>query len=394
MKSSIGIHTMAITLPLNDEDGEALLQIFKACKFVSVVEDCNYNPYDQHAKYFRVNYKNENVGIIWILKITNHVDYYSLFSCSIKAIINPKILSGENTYIVAANKTHLYTVEEGFNREAAKLSPILRKFYDYSLNRLDYCINFDIYEIYKECPKELKKKLPLIMMYLIKQGDIPDHFRELDFNDKQFYLKSNSVVINAYWTYYDLKQNYSSCVSLKESHNIIRFEVQYKYQKMNHITNKVKKELTKNKNMDLYEHRVSSKFKLNNIMILEELLSDEMCMDTIGDYYNSIIKKGDYYSLKKANQLIEEKCSSWDKITRLKNTLKLISEYGGIAKAKDNIDKESIEDFRKSLRELTSLNINPVVIPEEWGIEFIPNLLYAYYDLLSKERMDKWLKCF
>lgn len=163
---------------------------------------------------------------------------------------------------------------------------------------------------------------------------------------------------------------------------------------MNHITNKIKKELTKNKNMDLYEHRFSSKFKLNNIMILEELLSDEMCMDTIDDYYNSIIKKGDYYSLKKANQLIEEKCSSWDKITRLKNTLKLISEYGGIAKAKDNIDKESIEDFRKSLRELTSLNINPVVIPEEWGIEFIPNLLYAYYDLLLKERMDKWLKCF
>ncbi len=38
-------------------------------------------------------------------------------SCSVKAIINPKILTGEKSYIMAVNVCYLEKIEEIFNIE-------------------------------------------------------------------------------------------------------------------------------------------------------------------------------------------------------------------------------------------------------------------------------------
>lgn len=47
-------------------------------------------------------------------------------SCSIKAVINPKILTGEKSYIIAADAGYLEEIERIFNKEADKISPGFR----------------------------------------------------------------------------------------------------------------------------------------------------------------------------------------------------------------------------------------------------------------------------
>ena len=39
-----------------------------------------------------------------------------------------------------------------------------------------------------------------------------------------------------------------------------------------------------------------------------------------------------------------------------------------------------MDDFKRSLKDLDSIYVNPVTIPRSWGIEHIPNPLKAYYD--------------
>ena len=42
-----------------------------------------------------------------------------------------------------------------------------------------------------------------------------------------------------------------------------------------------------------------------------------------------------------------------------------------------------IDDFNRSLRELSEIGINPVTIPREWGIKHIPNLMRVYKQIES-----------
>lgn len=66
-------------------------------------------------------------GLLWLLRDSNispgfikpgEIDR----PCSIKATINPKILTGENNYLAAATVDYLEGVEEIFNNEAKKIS--------------------------------------------------------------------------------------------------------------------------------------------------------------------------------------------------------------------------------------------------------------------------------
>ena len=44
------------------------------------------------------------------------------------------------------------------------------------------------------------------------------------------------------------------------------------------------------------------------------------------------------------------------------------------------------DDFRRSLRDLDAIRINPVTIPEEYGIKYLPNLLDTYYNKVREEK--------
>lgn len=414
MFSSMGYHTFGVSMNLTQEEATRLLDDFKKYRDrtqkICIIECPKYKE-DPLGRHYKVKYPDQKKGLSWRIRFSNSGfmigDQY--MSCSVKAIINPKILTGEKSYIMAANVCYLEKIEEIFNIEAKKISPILREFGRYSLNRLDYCINVDVSEV-RTLPVECGKDLPEKIMQLIRYGDIPNKF-SMGYDDKyQFYLKSGTVVINCYWKYPELVRNFEECDDLEKSRDIIRFEVQYKYPKIIQSIEKIKKNPAKYRldtirNLDLqtacdsddpievrdmkYRQSVEmlrncSPIQLSKKMYMINMMSDEMCMNVIKKYYYKTIKPGDYYSYYYAEREILHRVSTSEKLYRLTDALKLIREKGGIANAKAGMCGNGLEEFRRSLRDLKELGINPVLIPDEWGIDYIQNLLGAYYDQLNK----------
>lgn len=418
MFTSVGYHTFVKSMRLTLDDAVLLFKDFKRYRDrtdeICIIGPKKYDK-DPSGTHFDIVYPKQYKGITWKMRFSNKgfcIDGMFM-PCSIKAVINPKVLTGEKTYIVAANSDYLEDVERIFNQEAEKISPMLRKFNCYSLNRIDYCINFDVSELKFNYPSEVEKRLPELIMTLMKYGDIPDHFSEEYKEQYQFYLKSKSVVINCYWKHDDLRRNFPDCQDLNDSYNIIRFEVQFKYQKVSVASLKLKRQYEQQKSVilneldkegfdDFSEVRDEAKrwelmqleemynvIRRAELRIMEDMLSDEVCSEVIDGYYYKVIKNGDYYTFDAAKRIIEEKVSKWEKVVRLTDTLKMISDYGGIAKAKSTLQSKELEEFRRSLRELEKLGISPVTIPREWGIYYIPNLLDNYYSLRTKERERK-----
>jgi hypothetical protein len=125
---------------------------------------------------------------------------------------------------------------------------------------------------------------------------------------------------------------------------------------------------------------------------MDRLLSDDVSANEIQKCFNRIIRKGDYYPLETAKGMIRSKRFHRKKEERLIDTLDLITIRRGIAKAKEGLKDKKLEEFKRSLRELGDIKINPVTIPREWGIKKIPNLLDAYYDKISEEQAEKHRK--
>ena len=418
MRTSIGYHTFTISKALTQEDADKLWKDIKRYRDTTgEIETVKREPYgkDPFARHYGIVYPYLYKGLSWEMRFSNRGFYIGgeFKPCSIKATINPKVFTGEKSYITAADMSYIAEAESIFNQEAAKISPLLGRFGDYSLNRLDYCINFNVSELNIKIPSHLSDELPKMIMRLIKRGDIPDHYHLENYKEEyEFYLKCGSTVINCYWKHIDLHNNFSDCPDLEESHDIIRFEIQHRYPKAYAVATKLKKknELQRTILMDKLREKGCFEFVENDVerqkqdqlyngfaevaqidtmrSILEGLTTDESCSEVIEKYFNDVIKPGDYFSFDTAKRILESKVNSWEKILRLTYALERVRDYGSIANAKIVLQGKELAEFRRSLRELGQLRINPVTIPSDWGIDYIPNLLNNYYKVLEKERLS------
>lgn len=416
MYTSIGYHTFVVSKNLTKEEAGRLFKDFKRyrenTKEIYISSALKYDK-DPLARHCEIKYTGSHKGIWWKMRFSSNGFFMDndFKPCSVKAVINPKTLIGEKSYIVAADAGMLEAVRRGFDQEAEKISPILKGFDSYSLNRIDYCINFDVSELELDFQDEMPDRLPKRIMELIKCGDIPKDFTESYGEASQFYLKSRSVVINCYWKYMELVKNFPDCPDMKKSCDIIRFEVQFRYPKIHtKVAEAIRKEKQRKKMLlermekqeissfpetqnetDALEDgqmrkRYMEIFRQDEVNIMKEMLSDETCTQVIYDYFTKIIKIGDYYTFDTAKRIIEAKVSKWEKAVRLTGALEMIRSYGGISKVKEAIGEKEQEDFRKSLRDLAALQINPVTIPKEWGIEYIPNPLVNYCCMRAEEQ--------
>ena len=64
----------------------------------------------------------------------------------------------------------------------------------------------------------------------------------------------------------------------------------------------------------------------------------------------------------------------------------------GIHRVKSTLQGEDLETFRRTLRDLDEINVNPVTIPREWNIKGIPNLLNAYDRRIEDEIFKQQLE--
>jgi hypothetical protein len=229
------------------------------------------------------------------------------------------------------------------------------------------------------------------MMELIKRSNIPTHYKEykmydpvghrMKSPDEVFYLKSNSVVINCYGKYLQLCNNYPDNPSLEDSRSVIRFEIQCKYFKLYSMLR------------DLKRKDIPYKKTMNY------LFSDAYAREVVVTYFDKVIMRGDYYTLKIASAMVKARKFRGHKEERMIYALNLISQQRGISGAKAYIRRErrNLLNFNRALNELSEMGINPVTIPKSFGIGRIPNLLEAYFQmewsgLTNSEHVDEYLK--
>ena len=392
LRSSLGFHTITLSLPLFDNN-EAHQLITDFCTYrekTGNIEIYRINEKKQPVIYYHSDYlplktnikfKDKDRGIRWCIRESKGV--FNFFDYMVEATINPKILSGVIDYLTAATYNDIDLAAANFNEISKKISPLLHSFSDYRITRIDYCVNISLDEFFLECD-------PMQIMNLIKRSDIPHHYEEwmkydnishrMKSRPESFYLKSNSVTINYYSKYLQLLNKSQENVKkgyppinqeiLDASRNIYRFEVQCKYHKIYSMSQKAKEA----------GNRSINKYK--------SLLDPILCVTIISNYYNKVIGKGDWYTLSTAIQIIKSKCFNSQKEQHLINALKDVSRCRSLVKAKESCPIEKIGTFTRALNQLETLNINPVTIPREWHIEYIPNLLRSYLDQMLKTSFD------
>lgn len=398
MNTSMGYHTFAFFQKLNGHEFSMLTSAF----ILYAEKNKNIKRFpikDKGGRTVAWEYDYEkNKGIRWILKSFQGENGFAIQG--VMAIINPKVLI-ESNYITAAQEKDLEKLEEIFNKEAANISPILLKLGLCSLNRADPCLNIDLEELGMPCSPEQ-------MMILIKQGNIPGRYKERkNYDEKQhrkvtdknsFYLQNKSSVINFYWKYPQQDKKHPNYPNREASRYVIRFEIQFKYLKLYAISKERKEESKFYRNMEgisveeLFEMAESHEI-YHPLIPMDVILSDRILEEVVQKYFYKVIRKGDYFTLDEARDIVRSYHFRRDKEERMIFALESVKEYHGIAEAKSKLHGLDLDDFRRSLKDLDDILVNPVTIPRRWNIKHIQNPLRAYYDSIYEEQLIPAQEC-
>ncbi len=331
-------------------------------------------------------------GIRW--KLTSRQAENGFIIQGVTAVVNPQSLIKQE-YISAAKEADLELTEKLFNEEAAKISPLLEKLGFCSLSRADPCLNIDLGELNFPCSPEQ-------MMMLIKQGNIPRHYkeREIGYDKKQhrkitdknsFYLESKSSVINYYWKYPQQDEKHPNYSFRELSRNVIRMEVQCRYSKLYALSKDGREKSRFYVSYgdipleEVYERLIND--VRNPSTPMDIVLKDENVEGVTRKHFYRVLRKGDYFTINDARSIIESYHFMPEKENRLVDALEQVSDCRGITKAKSKLHGPDLDEFKRSLNDLDKILVNPVTIPRRWSIRHIPNLLHAYYDSVYEEQL-------
>lgn len=400
MFSSLGHHTFTIFLRLSYSEAITLKRAFESYGQVRVRPTKDKST-DGYPKGYIAEYLSGNKGITWHIRFNRELARRLNSStdptspnfmqepktCSVRATINPKVFVGIRDYLTIANAHYLERVEAQFNMETVKISIILGKFEDYFLNRTDYCFNFITHELDLPCTAKQ-------LLTLMRRGDIPRHFTEQVEYDKKAKRKKSfknnlrlhckSMTINAYCKYEQLLDRFFDCPNIENALDLLRFEVQCRYPKV-YTMSKIMKEAMR---LELSDDDLMHDLLYGNLLNpTKNLLSDEFAADIIQKYFYKVVRRGDYFTLDRARWMVQAHNFRQEKEERMIFTLEHINKCRGISKAREKLLGVDAGDFRRSLKDLDSIFVNPVTIPRECGIEHIPNPLRAYYNSIFDEQL-------
>lgn len=387
MNTSIGFHTFSFFQKVDEFDFDTLKSDFAAAYYKG---DTGIDRVftKKHTPIYM--YKTEK-GIRWVLVESKTDNGFKNYGVCV--IINPKALISKD-YITACDERDVEIIEKIYNERISKISPILGKFGMCAISRSDPCINIDLAEVGISCSCDQ-------MMELIRRGNIPKRYKERKSYDKvqrrevpdkgQLYLVGKSTNINCYQKYHQQGEKHPNYAHRREAENVIRFEVQCHYPKLYAISRE-KKEQSK---FNLYNQTATMEeeydllaggFKSPSIPA-DIILANEVTGSLCEKYFNEILRKGDYFTLDIAERIIKSYNYRREKEERLLFMLNIVSESKGISKAESKLSGLDLRDFKKSLRDLDDILVNPVTIPRRWGITHIQNLYRAVNDLFYEEQL-------
>ncbi|MFD1449513.1 hypothetical protein [Oceanobacillus sojae] len=238
----------------------------------------------------------------------------------------------------------------------SKISRTLPQSDEWHVSRIDFTVNLTS-DYVEEC------------VALAKKGNDPYRYKDIIDKSGSSYRKSKSVILN----FYDKFDHISKKVTmdsfdahlLEEATNVYRIEVQC---------------LSSNKLRSIRE-RYNLPKNSNLFDYLRSDIAEWACLS----YYEKVIGKGDYYSLAEALEKIDSTGWTIRRKNNIKNFLKLIAQAKGMTNAKkqflegkklaltQTVVKGSRNTFRTYVKACEEIGVNPVTIPKDWGIYYIPN---------------------
>ncbi|GKU79433.1 hypothetical protein [Paenibacillus sp. L3-i20] len=266
--------------------------------------------------------------------------------------LRPKLLIDQEGYYKLTALKEFIEVSRNFNYVLKDLLGLtVPCFFQWQASRVEFAVDLRV-----------KEDLIPTYMILFKKGNVPEYFLNEEITRKYWesetnvYLKSKNKTVNWYNRYETLvlRQSNSnkSFADFSETRGIIRFETQVR-----NISETVK-----------------------------DILNHENYEKEVLKFYRLIVGAGDYYKMEDAIYLIRQKVSSQGKRMALERLIRLVDTAGSVWRAKelyteDRNKSKAADQFSKRLNQLRKLNINPVTLPVEWGIDKLTNL----YELIMED---------
>lgn len=320
--------------------------------------------WDKKDKAADVAYGLANIGFEEIkFRKVNNEDYKYYY---MEIILRPKLLVEKDNYINVLYAHEIPKARERFNfimQEVLGLNSL--DFIYWKVKRIDYAVDLYLYEelILKYLFFFKKGNLPISML---KHPDTSKYFCE----ENNFYLCSNLYTLNIYARYITLLDKQSKrgkvFMNVEAAKNIMRIEVQY------HI--------------DTFKLKQHGKIPENE---LRYFLNIDLCQSIIEYHFNSIIGKGNYYTLEKAIQIIDQKVSSFRERILMERMLRLIAKEGSIWAAKlsyvggSEYKEKALKEFSRIINRIRDNGINPVTLSDELEINELSGLsekIHIYFE--------------
>jgi hypothetical protein len=391
--SSMGTHSFSFFQGINKEEYDYLYGDFiRFQKHTGKVRSYPIQDAKKPEKTIGIEYAYTNSKGIRF-KLYSFEAGKNYFARGVMVIITPQVLLSHD-YIRVLEETDLDKVEELYNMEAERISPILMQFGQCSLSRGDPALTIDLRELGYRCS-------PQQMMALIKRGDIPAGFTERKEYKKKshrkkkdkyaFYLANGSVVCNFYWKYTKIDKKHPLYRRRDEFYYIIRLEVQCKRPKLYALfkdTKHLSKYFRSGDDMTTEELcQLIQEGWQNPTVPIDMALADATSTRIIQQYLSKVIHDGDYFTLEGAQWMVKAHHFNENKETRLITALEDTSSYKGIANTKSKLSGKDLKEYKRSLKDLDSILVNPVTIPRGWDIEHIPHPLRAFRFCTAEEHL-------
>ncbi|MGR6544851.1 hypothetical protein [Paenibacillus tundrae] len=260
--------------------------------------------------------------------------------------LRPKLLLQAEAYYQLTAIPEFQDVALRFNHILKDiLGLMVPQFFQWQVRRVEYAADVPVQE--DLIPKYL---------FLFKKGNLPLYFFTNQETHKYWgsqtncYFMATAVTVNWYNRYDTLsikeKKSNKKFADFTTTKGILRFETQLR----------------------------------NGDGTVIDYLDCTRAEQEIMKFYKLIVGEGDYYTLDGAIQLIRQEVSCFQKKLELERLISQIANSSGVWQAKELFaqgkDRNKAADkFSKRLNQLRKLGINPVVLPSEWGITKLENLL-------------------
>ncbi|MEX1029126.1 MAG: hypothetical protein WDZ91_03655 [Paenibacillaceae bacterium] len=269
--------------------------------------------------------------------------------CTIEIRFRPQLVINNQGYYVLTLVSEFNDVKVGFNyviQDVMGLS--VPDFYKWKAQRVEATVDISVQE-----------ELIPFYLQLFKCGNVPDYFFAKKQTNERWdsitnvYLMGSKITVNWYDRYETIK--------IKEMKSVKKSGKEFQ-------------DYTETKGMLRFE----TQLRKNN-RPMKEMLDQGRLKAEVLRHYKQIVGEGDYYTMEKALAILREAVENPGKRLELMRLLTLIDECGSVFEAKKRYmkgkdAKAALDKFSKRINQLRKLGINPVVLPEEWGLTYLKNL--------------------